>query len=79
MECMGDEGIMGCDSAHALAREARKRGEEVALSKYDGRLEFVLPQQWIDEIRVDARSKGLSVSSFMRAMIRGYFGSACRP
>ncbi len=42
-------------------------------------MHITVPRQLADEITADAKSKSMTVNSFMRAMIRGYFGSACRP
>jgi hypothetical protein len=33
-------------------------------------------KHYVDAIKAEAAIRGMSVSSFMRAMIRGYFGAA---
>lgn len=71
---------MTYDPIYAVAREARKRGEQsFSPPLNDAAINLALPRQWAEEVEIEADRKGMSVNAFMRSMIRGYFGSACRP
>jgi hypothetical protein len=61
-----------------INKHARKNGEP-SPPVNDRTITVKLPKQWADEIEADAKAKRMTRNAFMRAMIRGYFGSACRP
>ncbi len=59
------------------AWEVRHAGHRGKTPRHDKKITLYLEtQHFVDAIRAEAKVRNMSVNSFMRAMIRGYFAAA---